>query len=189
AVLLEEKVVGFHPDAIFYIGQHHDLTTTLENVAWAVRNEREIPFAFVREILDRAGVVAGMSEEEVKQRMAPYQQELMRETYREMAAMARAHGITPVWVYLPWANEKARSDRALALQTYAQHAGFIVIPLNGVYDGYDERDLEVAEWDRHPSALGHRLVAEALYREVCDRQEEMFGRVLLDRSNSEALTP
>ena len=77
-----------------------------------------------------------------------------------MVAIARAHGITPVWVYLPWANEKAMSEAALTLQRYAQDAGFVVVPLDGVYEGYDQHELQVAEWDRHPNALGHRLLVD-----------------------------
>lgn len=187
-VLLEEKVVGFHPDAIFYFGQQQDPKYTLDNIAYAVFKGREIPFAFVREILERTGVENGTARDVVQQRLAPYREELIRRTYREMVAVARAHDITPVWVYLPWANEEAMSEAALTLQRYAQEAGFVVVPLDGVYDGYDQHELEVAEWDRHPNALGHRLLAETLYRQVYDRQEEIFGRMLLDRSQNAALT-
>jgi len=187
-VLLEEKVAGFHPDAIFYFGQQQDPKYTLDNIAYAVFKGREIPFAFVQEILERTGVEIGMARDVVQQRLAPYRQELIRRTYGEMVAIAGAHGVTPVWVYLPWANETAMSEAALTLQGYAQDAGFVVVPLDGVYDGYDEHELQVAEWDRHPNALGHRLLAETLYREVHDRQEEIFGQMLLDLNQHEALT-
>ena len=80
------------------------------------------------------------------------------------------------------------SEAALTLQQFAQDAGFVVAPLHGVYGGYGQQEVQVAEWDNHPNALGHRLVAEMLYGEVFDRQEEIFGRVLLDLERGEALT-
>jgi len=187
-VLLQEKVVGFHPDAVFYFGQKQDPKYTMDNIAYAVLKGREIPFAFVHQILDRAGVETGMAKDVVEQRLAPYRDELIRKTYGEMVAMSQTHGITPVWVYLPWANETGISESALALGRYAQEAGFIVIPLSGAYEGYGPHEVQVAEWDRHPNALGHRLLAETLYREVVDRQEEIFGRMLLDRPRNAALT-
>jgi hypothetical protein len=179
--LLEEKVVRFHPDAIFYFGQKQDSKYTVDNIAYAVFKRREIPFAFVQEILHRAGVEVGMARNIVEQRLAPYRDELIRKTYCEMATVARAHGITPVWAYLPWANEARMSDSARKLQEYAEKAGFIVIPLADAYEGYGPQDIQVADWDRHPNALGHRLLAAKLYRQAYNRQEELFGRVLLDR--------
>jgi len=184
-VLLEEKVAGFHPDAIFYFGQKQDPKYTVDNIAYAVLKGREIPFAFVQEILDRAGVETGMARDVVEQRLAPYQEELIRKSYGEMAEAARAHGIMPVWLYLPWANERGMSESAVALERYAQEAGFVVLRLSGAYEGYEPQEVQVAEWDRHPNALGHRLLAETLYREVYDRQETIFGRTLLESGHGE----
>jgi len=38
-----------------------------------------------------------------------------------------------------------------------------------VYEGKDEIDLWVAEWDQHPNAKGHRIIADRLTRELLQR--------------------
>jgi len=184
-MLLKERVVDFRPDAIFYFGQQHDPKVTFDNIAAAVTVGCKIPFAFVQEILDRAGVETGMLEEELHRRLVPFRDELMGKTYREMVTICRAHGIRPVWIYLPWPSETAVPKPALALrlQNYAREAGFITLSLDGAYGGYDYRQLQVTGWDGHPNALAHHLLAETLYRRVDDRQEELFGRVVLGRSS------
>ena len=44
----------------------------------------------------------------------------------------------------------------------------LVIDLSDVYAGHDESGVRLAEWDDHPNARGHELVAERLQRELLD---------------------
>ena len=59
-----------------------------------------------------------------------------------------------------WEEE---TDEALEL---AQTAGFAAIDLRDVYDGQDTTTLRLAEWDDHPNARGHELLANRLYKEL-----------------------
>ena len=52
----------------------------------------------------------------------------------------------------------------------ATNAGFAVLDLSDVYAGSDRNSLWVAEWDAHPNARGHRLIADRLYTLI--RQNE-----------------
>ena len=45
----------------------------------------------------------------------------------------------------------------------ATAAGFETIDLSNVYDGYELDTVRIAEWDQHPSVLGHQLIADRLY--------------------------
>jgi len=53
--------------------------------------------------------------------------------------------------------------------------GYVVIDLEDVYKGRDIDTLRLAEWDDHPSALGHQLVAEQLFRAIADDPKILFG--------------
>jgi hypothetical protein len=49
------------------------------------------------------------------------------------------------------------------LTTLATEAGFSTVNLAHAYANHDLETLIVAEWDRHPNAQGHQLIADQLY--------------------------
>jgi hypothetical protein len=55
----------------------------------------------------------------------------------------------------------------------AEQSGFITIDLRRVYTGRSEEELRLVEWDKHPNALGHRIIAAGLYRELRARGERL----------------
>jgi hypothetical protein len=72
----------------------------------------------------------------------------------------------PVFALIPMPQDGVLMQDAPVLLELARAAGFEVIDLSDVYDGHDERALTVAEWDRHPNALGHELIADRIYQAV-----------------------
>lgn len=79
----------------------------------------------------------------------------------------------PMWIHF----EKAETAMGLKrvqffhLRQLAEDAGFAILDLTGVYDGYDAKDIRSAPRDNHPNALGHRLIADRLYTKMieCER--------------------
>ena len=53
----------------------------------------------------------------------------------------------------------------------AREAGFDTIDLSDVYSGEEVQILRVAEWDFHPNAYGHRLIANRLQQELHSHPE------------------
>jgi lysophospholipase L1-like esterase len=53
----------------------------------------------------------------------------------------------------------------------ARDAGFEVITLFGIYDDQDIFDIRIADWDYHPNAKGHEVIAERLFEELAKRPE------------------
>ncbi len=51
----------------------------------------------------------------------------------------------------------------------AAAAGFIVVDLSDVYKGEDLEAIRLAEWDEHPNARGHQLIAEPALRRAAAR--------------------
>jgi hypothetical protein len=115
-----------------------------------------------------------MSEDEAQKRLRPFQTEILDWLYAHLVNRIRSEGVLAVWVFVPQISSgswEATVDRAKQL---AEENGFVTIDLRGVYTGRNEEELRLVEWDKHPNALGHRLLAQALYREI--RAEEVrFG--------------
>ena len=51
-----------------------------------------------------------------------------------------------------------------SLEAIAREEGLAVLDVTDAYGEVDRKTLWVAAWDRHPNALGHRMIADALYR-------------------------
>jgi hypothetical protein len=64
---------------------------------------------------------------------------------------------------------------ATALQI-ANEAGFVVINLGDLYKSQDIKSLRVAEWDNHPNAKAHRLIASKLYESLWEKKDMIFPR-------------
>jgi hypothetical protein len=57
----------------------------------------------------------------------------------------------------------------------AAAAGFVMIDLSDVFKGQNIATLRLAEWDEHPSARGHALIASRLFAALRAKQDAIFG--------------
>jgi lysophospholipase L1-like esterase len=121
---------------------------------------------FLRSRVEAAGARADMSNAEIQRVMRPYAAEIKGWAFRRIVTLSRERGIRPIFVLIPMPRDGALMDDAPMLLDLARDAGFDVIDLSDVYAGRDERTLTVAQWDRHPNAEGHRLIAARLYEEL-----------------------
>jgi hypothetical protein len=62
---------------------------------------------------------------------------------------------------------QARPDKKIVEQRQwvVSESGCHTISIADVYDGYGQKDLQIADWDWHPNALGHELIAERMFSE------------------------
>ena len=134
----------------------------LEILARMVRNNVDVPYPFIRSVINSAGVNSSMSKHEVEKRLQPYADELLANTYQAIAGICRDHKIVPLWVYLPFTYERRENANFTEHVTTAEQAGLVTFSLKNIYDKYDPGELYVAAWDDHPNAIAHKLVADRL---------------------------
>ncbi|MGI9077243.1 MAG: hypothetical protein ACR2G6_07935 [Gemmatimonadaceae bacterium] len=164
---LEMQVLGFDPDVAIFVGHQEDLGHSAAHLAHQVIDGHEVPYDFMREITRKAGVTRGLNKVEAEALMQPYEEELLRLTYRRIVELCRERGVRPYYLYLTTPDGVGASETNLAKLTgIATEAGLTVINLADIYDGHDLQTVQVASWDRHPNARGHRLIADRLYTEL-----------------------
>ncbi|HMB69441.1 MAG TPA: SGNH/GDSL hydrolase family protein, partial [bacterium] len=167
--LLRKSVLEFQPDAVMLVCPATD-ADLFARLLFRTREEGvEIPYPFLRDLVDSLGVTAGTDEDEAIRRLQPVRGRLVQWVYREFADECRAHDIEPLWVFLTLPGrtpEPALIDEQIEAATAA---GFTVFDLRNVYHGYDPKALQVAPWDWHPNPVGHRVIAERLERRLKER--------------------
>jgi hypothetical protein len=133
-----------------------------------------IPYEPLREIVRQAGVDATTDETTALRRLQPYRGAIVSWLYAEFVAACRARHVVPVFAFLPqpypgvWEREV---DETLRL---ASEAGFVVLDLRDAFKGSDLAALHLADWDTHPNARGHQLMAAALYDALVDQAQAIF---------------
>jgi hypothetical protein len=160
--LLRQTVLKFEPDIVIAIGHQSDLSRLPSNIADALYAGAEIPFPFVRALLDSLGVTADTPHGEVMRRLMPYRERLYRGIQTEFVTACVERGATPLWIFIPTPEMTARDADLDTMLRISREAGFASYDLWDVY-GQDARALWAAEWDAHPNAEGHRRIAERLY--------------------------
>ena len=161
-----DKALSFEPRALLYIATGRELSRAADYLASVATSGIEIPFPELQAIAESAGLEPGMNEDEALRRLLPVHREILGWLYEYVVKTCRTSRVRPIWVFIPqlyggtWEEE---TDEALEL---AQTAGFAAIDLREVYDGHDTTTLRLAEWDDHPNARGHELLANRLYKEL-----------------------
>jgi hypothetical protein len=160
--VLERRVAEFSPQIVFYVAHPEDSRRVTSFVAGAVREGKRLPYPALNDIVRRAGVDADTPERVVRQRLDPFATEILSWLYTRFVQQSRQREWCPAFVFMPMVPEMTYESRSIELQL-AVAAGFVPLDLMSVYDGADRQSLWVAEWDAHPNAKAHGLMADRLY--------------------------
>jgi D-alanyl-lipoteichoic acid acyltransferase DltB (MBOAT superfamily) len=172
-VALEEKGVSFQPHALFFIAHQREEEAVVMYLADRLSVGAELPYEGLEELAHRAGLGAGATKVEGERRLQPFGAEILSWTYRRIVETSRAHGILPVWIFVPTLENPLQDETVEQLARLAKESGFVVVDLSDAYDDQNLESLVVAYWDKHPNAEGHRLLADRLYQTLQTRQEEI----------------
>jgi lysophospholipase L1-like esterase len=82
-----------------------------------------------------------------------------------------------VWVFIPLVEQEFSSDEVEEIAHLAEAAGFTVLDLSDVFEGHTAESLWRAEYDQHPNAKGHEVIADRLYKEMIEN-ESFFSNTL-----------
>jgi hypothetical protein len=152
----------FDMDYFVFVSHGVDYHKNMKSLLNCYNRGYDIPFSFLQDIIDRSGIDKNMKEVQQFNRLEEYSEELIKKAYESFVVMCRVHGMTPIWVYWPTVNSFI--DQSLSLSRIAENAGFVVVDLDNIFEGYNPDDLIVNDHDRHPNALAHKLIAEELVR-------------------------
>ena len=172
-MVLEQKALPFQPNAFFFMAHQREEEAVVLYLADRISVRADLPFPDLMEIVHKAGVEPGFTKAEAERLLKPYGPELLSWTYRRIVEVSRAHGILPVWIFMPTLEDPLQVEEIAHLKRVAEESGFTVLDLSDAYDKQNLDSLVVAYWDKHPNAKGHMLIAEDLYQKLREMKDEI----------------
>jgi hypothetical protein len=173
-LLVLDKALEFKPSALFYVATGREASRAAAQLAAAASGKVPLPFEYLREISDKAGVPPGTPQSIASRRLMPFRDELLAWTYQYIVERSRHLNIVPVLIFLPQVSDGSWKDETPAILRIAKEAGFKVLDLSDVYSTEDINSVRVAEWDNHPNRKGHELVATRLYALMNENGDDIF---------------
>jgi len=165
AALCNQKVQDFSPDAIFLVSNTSEIKWARNHLIKLIQEELDITLPYLVSIKKKAGIEHGMSWTEMNKRLQPYDEDIIRYGYEAIVSCARNRDALPVWIFLPKTEEEHPEDEVKITQL-AEEAGFITITLTGSFSEHDPDLIQLAPWDKHPNAWGHKLITDKLYEQM-----------------------
>jgi hypothetical protein len=163
---LEERVWSFGPDVVVVFGHQIDAERQAIHVVKQALKGIEPPYPWLKEILEKARITPDLREAEALSRLQPYREELLERTQKAIVETCRAHGVRAVWIYLAMPEKGPSPEAITALVEQARRSGFHALDWSTVYDGVDIRTLQRSQWDFHPNAAGHQMIARRFHADL-----------------------
>jgi hypothetical protein len=162
---LETKALSFDPDIVFYVGRHpSDHLGALRHLAKIATRGIEIPYDYLKQVVHGAGIEGETNITTADRALRPYRNDIMSWTYGRIVELCRERAIVPVFILLP--NLKDVSVKDPPDLRLAKEADFLIVDLSDMFDNQDLASLCISEWDAHPNAIAHKLIADRLYKEL-----------------------
>jgi D-alanyl-lipoteichoic acid acyltransferase DltB (MBOAT superfamily) len=171
--LQNRNLFDFQPDIVIITpnAAHEDRASFL-HLYQTFSKGIDIPYPYLLDLLDRAGVTPGMGELEALDRLMPLREEMLAWVFQSIADEIRAHGTVPVILHYPDPKPEylltLEQDTA-EIRTISLQAGYQFIDLSGVFTGISIEAHIIAPWDSHPNPAGHQLLARWLYKALIEQ--------------------
>jgi hypothetical protein len=177
---LRRKVMAFRPDLVVYSATTLDVRLTEIHLCDMLEIRADLKYDFVREALDRAGVVEAdvrvdrrgilVDKPRLKRKLSSSYWGIYDRALGAIAAECRAAGVPLAMVIIPRVGPAdapaIRAEPVARLRALAGHHAITTFDLSDAFDRDDPATLEIAAWDDHPNAMGHERLFEALARAI-----------------------
>jgi hypothetical protein len=162
-----DEALRFAPHLVFYTAAERELWHTINFLADILEKRVDIPYPDLKALIEAAGIKSDMNRPTILKQLKLHDEALLQWVYGYIARRCSETGARPVWIYLPSvspaAGEAEERGRAREL---AQAAGFEIIDLTGIFEGEDPDALSLKQWDKHPNAKAHELIASRIYTAI-----------------------
>jgi hypothetical protein len=178
------KAVKFAPDLVLYSATLLDTRLIEIYLCDLLQSNVDVHYDFFRSALAEAKIQVDELRREpdgklaektaIKARIRPRYWEFYDQTIGLLAADCRALEIPLACMIIPRVGKAdspaLRAEPVARLREIASHHALTLFDLTSTFDNDDPAKLEIAAWDDHPNARGHRRLFRALARALTHEQ-------------------
>jgi hypothetical protein len=171
-LLLEENVFTFEPDAVFWMTYSPEAERLLDHLAKVYWRRVAIPDQFrptLETVFHKAHLAKSLSSNQIVKALEPYGMELVDFTFHRLGDQCRQHGVKLYVLYRPepFESQQLPGRYRNELMRLTRQCGATWLDLTSCYEGISNRQsIIMGGRDWHANELGHRLLAEELYRQL-----------------------
>ncbi len=172
------KAAPFHPDLVVYSATMLDTRLLEIHLCDMFLARVGLRYDFLRKAVAAAGITPDdlkvdasgklAHKDVIKAKLRPHYWEIYDATMGELAADCRSAGVPLVCAIIPRVGKAdapdSRAEPVARLRGIAAHHGLPMFDLSGTFDRLDPTEIEIAAWDDHPNAFGHKRLFLALAR-------------------------
>ena len=183
------KARAFQPDLVIFSATMLDQRLMEIHLGDVFTERGDLTYDFLSEILHLAKVtredlrVEGgrlLHKETIRKKLHPYYWMIYDHTLATLAADCRSDGAEIVCVIIPRVGKAdapdARAESVALFQGIGAHNAIPVFDLSDTFDNQDPALFEIAAWDDHPNALGHKRLFFSISRAIVHHQA-VYGRL------------
>ncbi len=167
------KARDYQPDMVMYAATMLDLRLLEIHIVNMLVEGLDPPYPFVTGAMEQIGVTTAdlkHDKDALKNKVRPYLWEINEATLADLQARCRSEGLPLAMLIVPRVGEDdAPRNRGASVSMHSEIARRLGLPLLDLTATFDDRDpakIEMAAWDNHPNALGHKLLFQALARGI-----------------------
>ncbi len=189
---LSRRAMAFEPDLVIYSATMLDARLLELHLAGLLMRKVDPTYPFLRRALADAGITDEdtrtgpdrqfVHKDAAKLKVRAHYWPILDGILGALAADCRSSGLPLVIVAIPRAggldSPEACAGAVARLEGIAARQAVPVIDLTAAFGNQNASKFEVAAWDDHPNALGHRRIFLGLARGIADRPDlyrELFG--------------
>lgn len=161
---VEQKIPPFDPDMVIYTAHPNEEGRAIRKFTLFYKDGWSGEYTFLDSIGRAANIQLDDSHESIQRKLRPYGQQLIRWGLTQIAEKCQEADIIPLWIFIPSFGESPHNNENKKWAEFAESIGFLSYDLSDLYEGYPKEEVCVRPWDRHPSVLGHKLIAESIYK-------------------------
>ena len=165
AVKQLETIAGeFETDEIFLVAHGSYARRLFDVIGRANESGIDLEYDYLKNLIIELGIDSTMTRKQLFDRIENSFEDIVDWGYGRVAELAETEGAKVRVLYVPTlGGSKADNASYDDIQRMAAGFGFEVIDLRGAISAFDETELQIAPWDKHPNKKAHKLIAEELY--------------------------